>query len=173
MGICPQSALSRARENFDVMKRNTIAGIRQTFRDRVIQKTNGCWDWNGTPMQIWGYGRIKINGRPHKAHRLSYQLFVGDIPDGMLVCHKCDRPICVNPDHLFLGTDLDNQRDCCRKGRHARREGEKHPLAKLSEKDVIFIRGSAESNTQLAIRFKVAKNTIRAARLRATWGHVL
>lgn len=76
----------------------------------------GCWIWTAATNSM-GYGRMVFNGPARLAHRISYQLYRGPIPDGMCVCHKCDTPLCVNPDHLFLGTFSDNARDMVRKFR--------------------------------------------------------
>lgn len=77
----------------------------------------GCWIWLGARDQ-YGYGKLGSHGRHMlSAHRLFYTFYKGEIPEGMSVCHKCDTPPCVNPDHLFLGTPLDNARDRERKGR--------------------------------------------------------
>lgn len=75
-----------------------------------------CWIWTGI-ITIWGYGRIKSGGKMHAAHRVAWVLAYGDIPDGLFVCHKCDNPACVRPEHLFVGTVLDNTRDREAKGR--------------------------------------------------------
>lgn len=83
---------------------------------------NGCWIWTGA-RRTSGYGVFKLNGKAESAHRVSYKLFKGDIPPGVFVCHTCDNPICVNPDHLFLGTASDNMMDAQSKGRLVIPEG--------------------------------------------------
>lgn len=84
-----------------------------------VQKSDSCWTWTGRRYP-GGYGEFSVKHVNYRAHRVSWMLNVGPIPDGLLVCHHCDNRLCVRPDHLFLGTDKDNQTDAIRKGRHAR-----------------------------------------------------
>jgi hypothetical protein len=84
----------------------------------VVDAKTGCWMWIGG-VESHGYGRMSFNGKRYKAHQLSWILNRGEIPKGMCVCHHCDTPGCVNPDHLFLGTMADNMRDKVAKGRQS------------------------------------------------------
>ena len=88
----------------------------ERFLDK-IEKTSSCWNWLASKDRD-GYGRIKISGRTFQAHRASWDIHNGSIPEGMSVLHHCDNPSCVNPFHLFLGTALDNVRDRDAKGRN-------------------------------------------------------
>lgn len=107
-------------------------------KDRFLQyvnKTDTCWFWTGCKSA--GYGAFRLKGKNIRSHRLSYELHKGEIPKGLCVCHSCDNRVCVNPDHLWLGTHLDNQKDCTKKGR---RNSENNRSAKLSWVDVHKIR---------------------------------
>jgi len=126
----------------------------------------------GTPSPR-GYVYAWYTGKHRLAHRVSWELHNGPIPDGMLVCHHCDNRACVRPGHLFLGTAADNSADMIRKGRA--RRGETHHTAKLSEADVIAIRrmrASGETQQAVADRFGIALTTVRKIHLRLTWSHL-
>lgn len=88
-----------------------------------VEKGPDCWEWKA--FRNKGYGKFTYNGRMYLAHRLSWILTNGPIPDGLGVLHSCDNPPCVNPDHLFLGTQLDNMRDASNKGRCANQRSKK------------------------------------------------
>lgn len=108
--------------------------------DQLIDKTeeqpNGCIVYTGYRDKD-GYGRV--GGDERRAHRLAYTELVGPIPDGMLVCHRCDNPPCVNPDHLFLGTAKDNMQDKHKKKRNADVRGSRNPASKLTDQQVQVI----------------------------------
>lgn len=102
------------------MKHDTT--LEERFLDKV-NKTDACWMWVGARNKR-GYGNIQ----GVLAHRISWELYNGPIPDGLLVCHRCDTPGCVNPDHLFLGTHQDNSRDMIAKGRGGRTKLKRHQV---------------------------------------------
>jgi len=119
----------------------------------------GCWLWEAG-VKSNGYGQFTLLGKEERAHRASYKLFIGDIPEGQQVLHKCDNPLCVNPNHLFLGSVQDNMQDKVGKNRH--RHGLNHPCTTLSEKDVLTIKSLLGDISQRAIAamFKVSESTI-------------
>lgn len=105
---------------------------------KIFYNGTRCWEWKGTCPA--GYGQFRVGKEKLKTHRLSYEMKFGDIPKGFLVCHHCDNSVCMNPDHLFLGTPQDNMIDMVSKGRHRDQKGEKNWNCKLSEEQVFEIR---------------------------------
>lgn len=109
-----------------------------------------CWPWRGTINRTTGYGQWWHDGRAMRAHRAAYERVHGPIPDGLIVCHRCDNPPCCNPAHLFLGTQADNQRDKKNKGRTSR--GERNGGGgKLTENDVREIRRLAANGERYIV----------------------
>lgn len=135
----------------------------------------GCWLWTGSPG-AGGYGVLVTGRKTMKAHRASWIVHRGPIPDGCKVCHRCDTPACVNPDHLFLGSQRDNVHDMVRKGRCQKnmlgRYGNLSPLAKLSEQEAREIRrlhADGRSQHSLAKQFGRSPMTINRLVRNISW----
>lgn len=142
--------------------------------DRVLDRCipipeAGCWLFEGclTPS---GYGQVRVAGRGHLAHRITYACLVDPIPDGAHVLHRCDTPSCVNPDHLFLGNASVNAADCMAKGRKPKAEA--HKSSKLTEAQVRSILLSREKGRALARHYGVSEALISGVRQRKLWAHV-
>ena len=154
----------------------TAATVLQRFFNKVDSadwvSRDHCWLWRGR-RNGRGYGNISIKGRTTNAHRAAYMLFVGPVPKGMNVCHTCDNRICVNPNHLFIGTQHDNMQDAKRKGRTTL--GEKNGRAKLTDSDVrVIVRRIDIGHSQCAIAqdFGVTYQTIGNIQRGVRWSHV-
>lgn len=148
--------------------------------DRInanVFKTETCWLWTGFIDEL-GYGRISSNRKDYKAHRLSYQTFIGPIPPGMCVLHRCDVRNCANPEHLFLGSQLDNIKDMVAKNRHRTnpRYGTENPMSKVNDSIVRQIRAiyadGGTSQRKVADQFGLSVMTVNRIVNRKLWGHV-
>lgn len=145
------------------------AAVRASFVERFwlqVDRSGDCWLWTGG-LSTAGYGVTSLNNRWMLAHRASYQLTYGDIPRGLFVCHECDTPACVRPEHLFLGTALDNTQDMVAKGR-AGRGGARLTQTQVKEIRRLYAVGGV-TQRELAERHGVAPATISAVVRGSTW----
>lgn len=158
--------------------------IFRSIEERFFEKIyycpmSGCWLWGGSTrpsrkLGEVGYGQIssRLEKRPVLAHRVSWAIHNGPIPEGMLVCHICDVRSCVNPKHLFLGTEQDNTSDMCSKNRQIHQRGVEAGRCKLSEEQVRDIFHSTLGIRQLGRNYNVAHTTIEAIKQRRSWRHL-
>lgn len=172
------AALSEMRR-ISAQKRNGTYGLTPTERFyKWVHKTESCWLWTGR-TKSHGYAAFRINGRLWRAHRFAWTLASNqDIPAGMVICHRCDNPKCVNPEHLFLGTQADNIRDTVSKGRARGNSnpnparGAAHGQSKLTANQVSEIRHAHENGAlqvQLAAIYGVSQSTISDIVRRKKW----
>lgn len=140
------------------------------------EPNRGCWLWLG-----WcdgdGYGKVNPGVLPGErvVHRIAHVVYVGPIPEGLSVLHRCDQPCCINPDHLFLGSHVDNMRDMIAKGRRVEVKGSRHGQSKLSEGQVVEMRRLAARGWRspaLAMRFGISPRNVRDVVARKLWSHV-
>jgi len=148
-----------------------------TLADRFWEKVkkgspDECWLWTGSLFQPQGYGRVIVNRKRQKAHRVAWEITRGAIPEGKWVLHKCDNPPCCNPAHLYLGNVIDNARDMMERGRRKGPIGTEHPLAKLNTEKVQQIRAARGTIHKIAQRYGVADSLISRIRLRKSWKQV-
>ncbi|HEV7673080.1 MAG TPA: HNH endonuclease [Candidatus Angelobacter sp.] len=152
--------------------------MKLTIRERFLAKVcpdreSGCWLWRGMVIAS-GYGMVRFERKMYMAHRLAWKLFRGEIAPGLVVCHKCDVRACVNPEHLFVGTMMDNMRDMKQKGRNP--HGDKHSRSKLTAEKVSRIkRMLAEDRmnmSEIAREYGVTPATIGCIARGTSWRHV-
>jgi len=130
-----------------------------------------CWDWRSN-IGANGYGQLRHDSKTLSAHRVAWHLATGLDPVGRNVCHRCDRPTCCNPSHLFLGTQQDNLRDRDTKRRQLTPRGSGNGNAKLTLEQVREIRGSSEPARALAEKYGVSRNYIYLVKNKTNWSHI-
>lgn len=147
--------------------------LKSRFMEKIqVNNHTSCWEWVASRTST-GYGRIMFNGKNRGAHRVSWIIHNGAIPDEKHVLHICDNPSCVNPKHLFLGTHADNMSDKKNKNRCRPPKGENHPKAKITKQDVKTIRhlyfAERREYGELAKYFSLNPSTVRRICIRASW----
>lgn len=145
----------------------------EKLQKKFIVADNGCWEWKFPRKDNNRANTFFYKGKPQIAYRASWQISNGDIPKGMCVLHRCDNGLCVNPDHLFLGTNMDNRNDMLSKGREKVLRGESLKHAILTEKQVSDIKSSPLNGNRLSKIYGVHRRTIYDILDGKTWNHVL
>lgn len=162
-----------------------------------IKIENGCWIYTG-PTNWHGYGKTTFKGKTERVHRISYLIFKGPLKKGKIVCHSCDNKLCINPEHLWLGTYKENMQDALKKGRMKKpflgkkhtqetltlmqknrrkpdKRGEKHHRNKLKNEDVFEIRKMLQdgfTQSEIADKYKVDSSTISNIKSGKRWSHI-
>jgi hypothetical protein len=150
--------------------------LRQRFDEYVVKNNQGCWAWSGAIVD--GYGvlwELGASRQQLRAHRVSWAIYRGEVPEGMCVLHRCDNRQCTRPDHLFIGTVGDNNRDTIAKGRHVSSRGEKNGASKLTADDVEkmkTLRAQGLGYAVIARRFGVVTMTCWRAVNQKSWSHI-
>ena len=150
-----------------------MKSLQDRFWSKVDQSKGlfDCWLWTAS-CSTKGYGWFCLAGRQLHAHRVAYELAIGPIPSGFCVLHHCDNPPCVNPAHLWLGTQADNGCDMDAKGRRFLPKGEHNGSAKLTERDVLAIRSDEGIYRAIAVFYGVHHETISRVKNRKSWRHI-
>lgn len=141
--------------------------LQERFEEKFIPEPNsGCWLWTAS-YKITGYGQFHYKGKPRNAHRVSYEIYCEPVPDNLFVCHKCDNRLCVNPDHLFLGTNQDNVDDMVSKGRNLK--GETQNNTKLTEAQVWEIVNDKRPQKNICEEYCITRQTVYNIKTGRKW----
>lgn len=142
---------------------------RMAFRSK--RAGNGCLEWQGA-LDEKGYGVVRIRGRNYRASRVAWHLTEGPIPGHLTVCHTCDNPRCIEPTHLWLGTNKDNNDDKIAKGRHKVLRGEQHAHASLTDAEAVAIRKDPAPYADIAKRYGITTSSVSRIKCGHTWSHI-
>jgi hypothetical protein len=158
-------------------KSSLIETIKEKLERLTSIQDDGCWMFLG-PWNSHGYGHLTYDGKVYRAHRASYIIYVGSIPEGLNVLHRCDNRYCVNPEHLFLGTLADNALDMRAKGRdtYGQNFGVNNGQAVLKEHEVLQIMGLLEEGNltqdEIGRLFGVSRGAVKQIKLGKTWTYL-
>ncbi len=155
---------------------------KKKFESQYVKRKSGCWNW--IAGMSGGYGKFWFQGKRVLAHRFSYELYVGKITNDLHVLHKCNNKQCVNPDHLYLGTEYDNTQDKIKDGNFygygsgtlKNRKGQEHPASKLKDVDVIKIKRLLKEGAYqhtIAAMFNVTRRAIGLINTGENWSHII
>lgn len=172
-GLCHKHYQRKRKTGSLELKTKTLKPLEQRFHEKyLICPMSGCWIW--TASTKGGYGCIGVGEKTVRAHRLSWELHNSPIPEGMHVCHTCDVRCCVNPDHLFLGTQKDNMDDMVTKGRHARvaPKGSAHGQAKLTEGQALEVYHAEGPQRGIAANYGVSQRLVSLIKRKEGWRHI-
>jgi hypothetical protein len=158
--------------------RYKVRTLQERFEEKYMPEPNsGCWLWTATVDED-GYGKMRIGGRGTpslRATHVSLMLVGRPVPSRLQACHRCDNPCCVNPDHLFIGTGVDNMRDARAKGRFPSVRGSKNPSSKLTEDCVRAIKNDIASGLQnkaISEKYGITRKHCQSIKYGWTWSHV-
>lgn len=160
--LLSSQTLNRICKSCANIPRNSVPDEQRFWK--YVSKTDKCWIWTGSKTVGYGRFRSNVENRNVLAHRYSWELHNGKIPNGLFVCHHCDNPSCVNPAHLFLGTAKDNSQDACHKGKPANH--------KITPHNVIEIRSSRDSIKTLTDMYHLSQSQIYGIKQRIYWKHL-
>lgn len=153
--------------------------IERIERFSIPEPMSGCWLWFGgfqTNPAGMRYGTLSYGGQKWRAHRLSYEAFREPIPAGLYVCHSCDNSLCVNPEHLFVGTHQDNVDDRERKGRNRPPRGEACGASKITQEIAAHIKwllARGEPKRVIAAKFNISRRTVQSISAGTNWSYVV